>query len=118
MEEKSKVYIQADREGRLTGIEGGYTVGNITDFRGWILFDEGYGDRYNLCQSNYLPKPLKDERGICRYALEAGSIRERTKEEMDGDYVPPDPSTEEDLMAMMVDHEFRLTLLELGLADF
>lgn len=35
------------------------------------------------------------------------------------DYVPPEeeelaPTAEEDLMAMMIDHEYRITLMELG----
>lgn len=53
-----------------------------------MLIDEGYGDRYNLCQSNYLDKPLKDNLGIYRYKLTDGKAVERTQEEMDADYVP------------------------------
>lgn len=88
--EKSKVYVLPDAEGRITRIDGGYTLSNIEDFTDWVLIDEGYGDRYNLCQSNYLPKPLYDDRGICRYKLVDGKPVERTQEETDADYVPPE----------------------------
>lgn len=101
--EKSKVYVLPDAEGRITRIDGGYTLSNIKDFTDWVLIDEGYGDRYNLCQGNYLPGTLYDERGICRYKLVDGEVQERTKEEMDADYVPPvsQPSAEELLNALM-----------------
>lgn len=86
----SKVYVLPDADGRITRIDGGITVGNIRDFTGWVLIDEGTGDRYNLCQGNYLPGPLTDERGICRYKLVDGKPVERTQEEMDADYTPPE----------------------------
>ena len=88
--EKSKVYVLPDTEGRITRIDGGYTLSNIKDFTDWVLIDEGYGDRYNLCQNNYLPGPLYDDRGLCRYKLVNGRPVERTQEEMDADYVPPE----------------------------
>lgn len=86
----SKVYVLPDADGRITRIDGGITVGNIRDFNGWVLIDEGTGDRYNLCQGNYLPGPLTDDRGIYRYKLVDGKPVERTQEEMDVDYVPPE----------------------------
>ena len=86
----SKVYVLPDADGRITRIDGGITVGNIRDFTGWVLIDEGTGDRYNLCQGNYLPGPLTDERGVYRYKLADGKVVERTQEEMDADYVPPE----------------------------
>ena len=89
--EKSKVYVLPDAEGRITRIDGGYTLSNIKDFADWVLIDEGYGDRYNLCQGNYLDKPLYDDRGVCRYKLVDGKPVERTQEEMDADWVAPEP---------------------------
>lgn len=86
----SKVYVLPDADGRITRIDGGITVSNILDFTGWVLIDEGTGDRYNLCQGNYLPGPLTDERGVYRYKLVDGKPVERTQEEMDADYVPPE----------------------------
>lgn len=72
----------------------------------WVQIDEGVGDRYRHAQGNYFKKPIYDERGIPRYAYVPDSEpawRERTKEEMDADYVPPvyKPSAEELLDALM-----------------
>ena len=86
----SKVYVLPDADGRITRINGGITLSNIQDFTGWVLIDEGYGDRYNLCQGNYFPQPIMDDRGIYRYKLADGKAVERTQEEMDADYVPPE----------------------------
>ena len=76
MEELSLVYILPNEDGWITRIDGGYTISNITDFTGWILIDEGFGDRYNLCQNNYLPKPLIDDDGNYRYKYVDGKIEE------------------------------------------
>lgn len=60
----------------------------------WTKIDEGAGRKYMHAQNYYFPKPKYDERGIPRYAyVQDGSPkwRERTKEEMDADYVPPEP---------------------------
>ncbi len=117
---KSKVYALADAQGRVVRIEGGYTMGSIEDIAAWVQVDEGYGDRFNLCQSNYTDKPLRDSRGVCRYKLEGGAVVERTAAEMDNDaalldeHAQAEPSAEELLLEMAGDHEYRLCLLELG----
>lgn len=85
----SRVYILLDSSNRITRIEGGYTEHNIQDYSDWMLIDEGVGDRYNLCQSNYLPEPLTDERGIYRYCYIGGKIYKRSAAEMDADYHEP-----------------------------
>lgn len=91
MEEyKSKVYAKVDSRNRILAIDGGYTSGNIKNIDEWILIAEGNGDRFNLCQSCFLDKPLMDDRGIYRYKLDGINPVERTQEEMDADYVPPD----------------------------
>lgn len=88
---KSKVFIKIDAKNRILEIDSDAFISN---FDGWIQIDEGAGDRYHHAQNNYFPKPKYDERGIPRYAyVQDGSPkwRERTKEEMDADYVPPEP---------------------------
>ena len=55
-----------------------------------------------------------------RYKLVDGKVVERTAEEIEADKAKlpkPEPTAEDDTNAMMVDHEFRLTLLELGLNE-
>ena len=78
----SKVYVLPDERGFILRCEGGYTMSNIEDISQWALIDEGTGDRYNLCQSNYFPKPLYEEHGIPVYKLADGVAVERTEAEI------------------------------------
>lgn len=89
----SKVYVQTDERGRIIRCEGGYTA--PVDLSGWTEIDEGVGDRFNLCQSNYFPGGLYTTDGIPRYKLQDGSPVERTEEERqaDRDAVVPPPAS-------------------------
>lgn len=82
------VYVETDDAGRITRIN---SSAFLPDTAGWTQIDEGHGDRYAHAQGNYLDKPLVDDRGIYRYKLVDGKPVERTTEEMDADYVPPEP---------------------------
>lgn len=99
--EPSKVYALTDERGRVLRVEGGYSLENIKDISEWIYIDEGFGDRYNLCQSNYLPKELSEEHGIPVYKYENGEITERTAEEIQADIeaLPPPPPSYGELAA-------------------
>lgn len=82
---KSKVYALADARGRVTRIEGGYTMSNIADLSEWVCIDEGEGDRYNLCQSHYAEGGLYTFDGLPRYKLVSGALVLRTAEELAAD---------------------------------
>ena len=117
--QKSKVYVLPDSSGYITRIDGGYTVGNITDPENWVLIDEGNCDRYNLCQGNYFSQPIITGGGAYRYKLVDGKPVECTPEEIaeQEDALRPVPvhDPQDDMDAMLVDHELRLTMLELGI---
>ena len=81
------VYVKVDESNRVTSINSSAFLADVT---GWTEIDSGYGDKYHHAQGNYFPRPLYDERGICRYKLVDGRRVERTQEEMDADYVPPE----------------------------
>ena len=81
------VYVKVDESNRVTSIN---SSAFLADVIGWTEIDSGYGDKYHHAQGNYFDKPLYDERGICRYKLVNGRPVERTQEEMDADYVPPE----------------------------
>ena len=81
------VYVKVDESNRITAINSSEF---LTDVTGWTEIDSGYGDKYHHAQGNYFDKPLCDERGIYRYKLVDGKPVERTQEEMDADYVPPE----------------------------
>ena len=80
--QKSKVYVLPDSYGYITRIDGGYTIGNITDQENWVLIDEGNGDKYNLCQGNYFPQPIRTMGGAYRYKLVDGKPVECTAEKI------------------------------------
>ena len=80
--QKTKVYVLPDSSCYITRIDGGYTIGNITDTENWVLIDEGDGDRYNLCQGNYFPQPIITDGGAYRYKLVDGVPTECTAEEI------------------------------------
>ena len=81
------VYVKVDESNRVTSINSSAFLADVT---GWTEIDSGYGDKYHHAQRNYFDKPLCDERGIYRYKLVDGKPVERTQEEMDADYVPPE----------------------------
>ena len=82
-EEKSKVYIQIDNQGRILRCEGGYTT--PVDLAGWQEIDEGNGDRYNLCQSHYFDGGLYTMDGVPRYRWDGSAAVLRTEEELEAD---------------------------------
>ena len=93
------VYIRVDDAGRVVDIN---SSAFLTDTDGWMKIDRGHGDRYHHAQGNYLPGPLMDDRGVYRYKLVDGKPAERTQEEMDADYTPPEqkPTTEQRVDAL------------------
>lgn len=99
--QKSKVYVMRNNAGYIIRIDGGYTENNITTPEDWVLIDEGYGDKYNLCQSNYLPQPLRTGGGAYRYKLVDGQVVECTPEEIaaqeEANKPVPAPTTEDRL---------------------
>ena len=108
MEQPYKVLVRVDESGRVVAIN---SSAFLPDTTGWTEIDSGYGDKYHHAQGNYFDKPLCDERGICRYKLVNGRPVERTQEEMDADYVPPEvkQSTDERIEQLEAQNE---TLLE------
>lgn len=109
-----KVYALPDEKNRITAINSDEFISDLT---GWVQIDEGAGDKFHHAQNNYLPKPIADERGIYRYKLEDGVAVERTQEEMDADYVPPEPSKPNDLEARMLAMEQLLASYEAAYAQ-
>lgn len=115
---KSKVYALPNAVGYITNIDGGYTIGNITTPEDWVLIDEGYGDKYNLCQSNYLPQPLRTDGGAYRYKLVDGQVVECTQEEIAAQEAAlPKPETKPSLESRVDTLESTTDDMVLMLAD-
>ena len=107
-----QVYAKTNDSRRITAVN---SSGFLSDPSGWVQIDEGSGDRYYLAQGNYFEKPLTDDRGVYRYALDdSGKPYELTQEEMDADYVEPvtQPTQEERLAAL--EEELRAAKILLG----
>ena len=114
MDNTYKVYVLPDAEGRITAINSDAFIDAPT---GWVQIDEGKGDKYHHAQNNYLPMPIVDDRGIYRYKLQDGVVVERTAEEMDADYVPPEQSAPNNLEARMLAMEQQLASYEAAYAQ-
>ena len=72
----SEVYIKIDEHNNIVRVEGGASQSLVGE--DWIKVDEGVGDRYYLCQNNYLEKSIfVPPYGIYRYAYINGEIVEK-----------------------------------------
>lgn len=88
-----------------------------------ICINEKGGYQFRLWPGGEENPPIYDMDGIPLYKWDGEQVISRTDEEIEADRaaIPaPPPSAQEQLRAdtdaMIVDHEYRLTLLELGLA--
>ena len=98
------VYVKPNDSGYITAVN---SSAFLRETDGWMEIDSGYGDKYHHAQGNYFPQPIIDERGIYRYKLVDGAVVERTREEMDADYVVPEPkpSTDERVAQLEAQNE-------------
>lgn len=91
------VYVKTDDANRITAVN---SSAFLRDTDGWTKIAEGYGDKHRHAQGNYFDQLIMDDRCIWRYKLVDGKAVERTQEEMDADYTPPeDVKTNAELQA-------------------
>lgn len=83
-----------------------------------ICINERGSYQFRLYSGGEENPPIFDMDGIPLYKWDGSQVVRRTKEEIAADKaaipVPP-PTPQEDTDALMVEHEYRLTVLELGL---
>lgn len=93
------VYVKPDEQGRITDVN---SSAFLIDTNGWMEIDRGYTQHHHHAQGNYFNKPIVDGRGIYRYKFADGKPMERTQEEMDADWVPPEvaPTQEDRITAL------------------
>ena len=93
------VFVNSNASGYITEVN---SSAFLPDTTGWVTIDRGNGDKYHHAQNNYLPQPLRTDGGAWRYKLVDGKPVERTQEEMDSDYTPPEqkPTTEQRVDAL------------------
>lgn len=116
MNQKYTVYAQTNPNGYITDVN---SSAFLPDLAGWTEIDQGYGDKYHHAQGNYFPLPIITDGGAYRYKLVDGKPLECTAEEIAAQEKAlrpvPVPTPQDDIDAMTIDHEYRLTILELGL---
>lgn len=104
-QEPYKVYALLDECGCILSLNCSEWM-QSTD--GWVLIDEGIGDKYHHAQGNYLPGPATDMDGIPRYRWDGTQVIERTEEEIEADRaaIPaPPPSETKQLKARVAELE-------------
>ena len=110
------VYAKTNVNGYIAAIN---SSAFFPDTTGWTEIDRGYGDKYHHAQGNYFPRPIITEGGAYRYKLVDSKPVECSAEEIaereDALRPVPVPDPQDDMDAMLVDHELRLTMLELGI---
>lgn len=109
-------YITTDAQGRVTdGWSDGPHPGMDTENA--VCINEEGGYQFRLLPGGEENPFMYTFDGIPLYKWDGNSVQNRTEEEIEADRsaIPtPPPTMEEDLMQMTVDHELRLTMLELG----
>ena len=113
MDESYKVYIKTDGTD-IVAVNSSAFLADTTD---WIEIDSGRGDKYHHAQGNYFDKPITTDSGIYRYKYIDGEIIEKTEQEIateEANLPPPEPSMEADILSLVLDHEYRLIMIELG----
>ena len=115
-------YIKVDEEGR---IQDGWSDGPHYDrdtTGATLLTDQGSYQFRLWADGEENPTLWTFPEKIPLYKWNGEVVERRTEEEIEAEKaeIPapnPSPTAQEDVDAMLVDHEYRLTLLELGLTE-
>lgn len=75
---KIKVYVKIDDNNVITEINSSIFLSNV---EGYIMIDEGNGDKYAHAQGNYLPNGLMDNQGRHNYKYVDGQMIELSEDE-------------------------------------
>lgn len=114
MNDTYSVYVHTDEDNNIIAVNSSDFINDVT---GWIKIGEGVGDKYLHCQHYYFEKPTITENGVYRYKLINDVVVEKTAQEIatEESTISIQPTTEEiqnNMINMLVDYEYRLTLLE------
>lgn len=90
-----KVYAKLNEQNEITQINSEIFLADTT---GYVIIDEGEGDKYAHAQGNYLEKGLCDEQGRYNYKYVDGEVVEVT-EKVEVEIIPQ-VTTEERLQAL------------------
>lgn len=109
----AKVYVKTDSKSVIREINSDVF---LSDVEGYIMIDEGSGDKFAHAQGNYLPDSLIDDKGRYNFKLVNGIVVALTDDEKNTLY-PVDstrkPTTEERI-SVMEDAVQELILMQMG----
>ena len=110
------VYVKINSNNYITAVN---SSAFLTDTADGIEIESGYGDKYHHAQGNYFSECIVTEGGAYYYKLVNGKpvkcTTEEIREQEEANKPIKQPTAQDDTDAMMIDHEYRLTLLELGI---
>ena len=104
MNEKIKVYAKPDLQSQITAVDSSIF---LTDTTGWVLIDEGAGNKFAHAQVNYFDKPLMTTEGVCRYKMVDGVAVAKTDAEI---------AAEENAITKAADKQIQIAALKIQLS--
>lgn len=109
----AKVYVKTNEKSIITEINSDIFLESV---EGYVLIDEGEGDRYAHAQGNYFEHGLLDERGRNNYKLQDGCAVEITEAEKEVLHPvrPATKSIDEEQDEMLAELAYQVSLMELG----
>lgn len=69
-----KVYVKTNTDNQIIAIGSDVF---IKDLSGWVLIDEGIGDKFAHAQTQYLDKEIIDENGNPNFELDGTTVKKR-----------------------------------------
>ena len=112
------VYVKTNDSNYIVAVNSSEFLSNTI---GWIEIDRGYGDKYHHAQNNYFKNPISTDSCAYRYKLVDGVAVECAEDEIKEQeqklliHRDNKRTAQDDVDAMLIEHEYRITLLELGL---
>ena len=114
----SKVYIKVDAQERVVDIASDEEL--VEGTAGWTEIDEGEGLKYEKPKDYYLLCYYKDVKGRYVYRWDGTEAVQRTEEELDAEEEAERAKamaglTQDDLVEMLLEQEYRIVLMEMGM---
>lgn len=107
----AKVYVKTDSDDVITEINSDIFLESV---EGYMLIDEGVGDKYAHAQGNYLEHGLMDDKGRYNYKLQEGTIVKLTEAEKQELFHDPEPTPSDTEILGQMATDAEIERMELG----
>ena len=115
LQNEYEVYAKLNANKNIIAVNSSAFLENVD---GWVLIDSGSGDKCHHAQGNYFEGGVFTYDGIPLYHWDEKQVIKRTTEEIEVERanIPPTPMTTEELVLdLLTELNYRTTLLELGI---